>query len=256
MMEESRMAWKERNHAPAPPAGKGGACGEAAMPFATCFAPATGVCSDAGSATVSGNGTSSSLSMVFLLTPEPFPVVEAGPVAATPGNGLQVAAAPRGVPGTLGFPAEQSPAEAVCQRLWQRNKGAFISGGPRCRKSTLLRVLHDCPIQRLPLAGHVSVVAPTGTSTKTARGTTYHWVFGFVRDYDPVLPDPVQECGRLLSTARFIRIKERLGRVRALLLDEVSLVGADKRDVMYELLRQSRLPATPACLWLAFGDFL
>jgi len=111
-------------------------------------------------------------------------------------------------------------------------------------------------MQRLPLAGHASVVSSTGTSTKTARGITYHWVFGFVRDYDPVLPDPVQECCRLLSTARFIRIKQRLGRVRALLLDEVSLVGADKCDVMYELLWQSRSPATPACLWLAFGDFL
>ncbi|OSX75828.1 hypothetical protein BU14_0219s0028 [Porphyra umbilicalis] len=109
---------------------------------------------------------------------------------------------------------------------------------------------------RYPAEGEVVVLAPTGTSAKTAGGMTYHSFFGFGRDYNPERLDPSIEAARLLQTARFRPIKARLSRVRAVLLDEVSLVGADKFGIMHELLSQARSDASRPCLWFAFGDFL
>jgi len=99
------------------------------------------------------------------------------------------------------------------------------------------------------------VVAPTGTSAKTAGGVTYHSFFGFGREYVPQREDPKEEAARLLATDRYGPIKLRLRCVRALLLDEISLVSAANLSVMYELLSMAQADTRP-CLWFAFGDFL
>lgn len=68
--------------------------------------------------------------------------------------------------------------------------------------------------------------------------------------------DPVKEAARLLKEERYRFISRHLAQVRVLLLDEVSMVAADKFDVTWQLLCQS-LPATiPACIIYTFGDFL
>jgi len=160
-------------------------------------------------------------------------------------------------PSELGFIGEMAAAgkwDDVCEQLFARIQSAFISGGPGAGKSTLLQHLHGFLLKRYPLDGEVVVLAPTGTSAKTAGGVTYHSFFGFIRDYEPS-GDPAAEAARLLSTGRYSPIKERLKRVRAVLLDEVSLVGANKLDVMHELLCQSRSDSARPCLWYAFGDF-
>jgi len=158
--------------------------------------------------------------------------------------------------GVIGKLAAQGKWDEVCERLWARNSSAFITGGPGAGKSTLLRHLHAYLRQKLPGDGTVVVVAPTGTSVKTVGGITFHSFFGFVRDYEPALANPTQEAATLLATSRFEPIKRRLRKVRALLLDEVSMFGADKLSIMYELLSQARGASSPPCLWFAFGDFL
>lgn len=100
--------------------------------------------------------------------------------------------------------------------------------------------------------GEVVVLAPT----KTASGMTYHSVFGFGREYKPVEADAANEVRRLLSTNRFGPIKERLGRVRVVLLDEVSLVNAANMDVMCQLLLCSPLNSSFPPSRFALGDFL
>jgi len=157
-------------------------------------------------------------------------------------------------PGLIGNLAGAGQWEHVCERLFARIQSAFISGGPGAGKSTLLRHLNGFLRKRYTLEGEVVVLAPTGTSAKTADGVTYHSFFGFVRDYEPS-GDPAAEAARLLSTRRYAPIKARLRTVRAVLLDEVSLVGATKLDVMHELLCQSRTESARPCLWYAFGDF-
>jgi len=162
---------------------------------------------------------------------------------------------PDGV-GPIGLLAGAGRWDDVCEQLFARVNSAFISGGPGAGKSTMLRRLQVFLRQRYPEEGDVVVLAPTGTAAKTAGGMTYHSFFGFVRDYNPVRLDPSVEAARLLRTDRFRPIKTRLGRVRAVLLDEVSLVGADKLGIMHELLCQSRSDSARPCLWFAFGDFL
>jgi len=165
------------------------------------------------------------------------------------------ALSPNGV-GPIGLLAGAGRWDDVCEQLFARVNSAFISGGPGAGKSTLLRRLRVFLQQRYPAEGEVVVLAPTGTSAKTAGGMTFHSFFGFVRDYDPTRIDPSLEAARLLQTDRFRPIKARLSRVRAVLLDEVSLVGADKLGIMHELLCQSRSDSSRPCLWFAFGDFL
>jgi len=150
-------------------------------------------------------------------------------------------------PGLIGNLAGLGRWEDVCERLFARIQSAFISGGPGAGKSTFLRHLNGFLRKRYTLEGEVVVLAPTGTSAKTADGVTYHSFFGFVRDYEPS-GDPVGEAARLLSTRRYAPIKARLRTVRAVLLDEVSLVGATKLGVMHELLCQSRSDAARPCL--------
>jgi len=144
----------------------------------------------------------------------------------------------------------------VCDHLMGRGTGAFVTGGPGVGKSTFLKRFHAFLKSRFVADGEVVVLAPTGTSAKTAGGITYHSFFGFGREYTPVHADAADEAARLLSTTRFGPIKERLGRVRALLLDEISLVSAANLDVMCHLLRQARPHPAPPSLWFAFGDFL
>ena len=146
--------------------------------------------------------------------------------------------------------------ESVCEQLFGRIQSAFVSGGPGAGKSTLLRHLFGFLCKRYPGDGEVVVLAPTGTSAKTAGGMTYHSFFGFIRDYEPLGVDPRVEAARLLATGRFGPIKARLRQARAVLLDEVSLVAADKLGVMHELLIQARAESARPCLWFMFGDFL
>jgi len=146
--------------------------------------------------------------------------------------------------------------DEVCEQLFARVNSAFISGGAGAGKSTLLRRLHAFLRERYPAEGEVVVLAPTVRSAKTAGGMTYHSFFCFGRDYNPERLDPSIEAALLLHTARFRPIKARLRRVRAVLLDEVSLVGADKFGIMHELLSQARSDASLPCLLFVFGDFL
>jgi len=158
--------------------------------------------------------------------------------------------------GVIGGLAVQGQWDAVCERLWARGSSAFITGGPGAGKSTLLRKLHAFLRLQFPGDGTVVVVAPTGTSANTAGGMTFHSLFGFLRDYEPTTANPVREAASLLATSRFNPIKQRLSKVRALLLDEVSMVAAGKFNIMYELLSQARCESAPPCLWFPFGDFL
>lgn len=156
--------------------------------------------------------------------------------------------------GQIGDLAAVGHWDAVCEQLFARIQSAFISGGPGAGKSTLLRRLHAFLRERYPLDGEVVVLAPTGTSAKTAGGVTFHSFFGFIRDYEPS-GDAAGKARRLLSNRRYAPIKERLRRVRAILLDEVSMVSGNKMGVMHALLSQARSESARPCLWYAFGDF-
>lgn len=60
----------------------------------------------------------------------------------------------------------------VCEELFARINSAFVSGGPGAGKSTLLRKLRSFLAKRYAAEGEVVVLAPTGTSAKTASGMT------------------------------------------------------------------------------------
>lgn len=135
-------------------------------------------------------------------------------------------------------------------------RSTFVTGGPGVGKSTFLKGFLKVLKGVWSQDGQVVTVAPTGSAAKTANGQTYHSFFGFPRDYKVLLRDPADEASRLFCDERFKLISRRLGRVRVLLLDEVSMVPADKFDVMWQLLRLSRPSTTAPCLVYAFGDFL
>jgi len=183
-----------------------------------------------------------------------------GDDAAAPTPASQSAALSRAPkaspPGAIGHLAATGEWDAVCKKLLARNTGAFVSGGPGVGKSTFLKRLRVFLTEQFSATGEVVVIAPTGTSAKTADGCTYHSFFGFEREYKPQMADPEEEAARLLGTPRFRPIKQRLSVVRAVLLDEVSLVSAANLDVMFHLLLLSRPRDDPPPLWFAFGDFL
>jgi len=158
-------------------------------------------------------------------------------------------------PRVIGRLAADGDWDAVCVKLWTRRRGTLISGGPGTGKSTFLKLFHTFMTSRL-CESEVVVVARTGTAAKTAGGLTYHSFFGFERGYDATGLDPAVEAARLLRTPRFGPVKTRLRRTRVVLLDEISLVGADKLDVMYELMVQTRAASSPPVVWFLFGDFL
>lgn len=172
-----------------------------------------------------------------------------------PSGAVDDATVPRAM-GDIGRLASAGAWDAVCCRLLDRGASAFVSGGPGVAKSTLLKQLHAVCKSRFAADGEVVVLAPTGTSAKTAGGVTYHSFFGFGREFKPVEVDAAAEARCLLSTNRFGPIKQRLARARVVLLDEISLVSAVNLDMMCHLLRHARSLSAPPCLWFAFGDFL
>lgn len=162
---------------------------------------------------------------------------------------------PEGGAGDLGRLAASGDWKHLFHSLAQRNKSTFVTGGPGVGKSTFLKGFHQVLVKRWRRDGNVVIVAPTGSSAKTANGQTYHSFFGFPREYRPQVSDSVAEAGRLLKQDRFRFISRRLAAVRVLLMDEVSMVAADIFSVMWELLRQSRGSSSP-CVIYCFGDFL
>jgi len=132
----------------------------------------------------------------------------------------------------------------------------FVSGGPGVGKTTFLRRLHAVLRASLTGEGAVVVCAPTGSAAHTAGGQTYHSFFGFGHGYQPVCAVAEEEADRLLRQRKYAPIARRLARVEVLLLDEISMVSADRLDVMVALLRQSRSPSAAACVLYVFGDFL
>ncbi|OSX75404.1 hypothetical protein BU14_0238s0027 [Porphyra umbilicalis] len=145
---------------------------------------------------------------------------------------------------------------AVYGQLFARALNTFISGGPGVGKTSFLRGFACFLRSRITVDGAVVVVAPTGSAAKTAKGVTYHSFFGFVKDYKMVCADPAQEAARLLALDRWKPIARRLAKVEVLLVDEISMVPADKFDLMCELLLQSRAASSPPPVVYAFGNFL
>lgn len=158
--------------------------------------------------------------------------------------------------GPLGQLAASGHWAPLLHTLAESGHCTFVTGGPGVGKSTFLRCFHKKLLDKWALPGEVVVVAPTGSAAKTANGQTYHSFFGFPRNYVVKMPDPVDEAARLLKEERFRFISRRLATVRALLIDEVSMVPADRFDIIVQLLRQSRSASSPPCLIYTFGDFL
>jgi len=158
--------------------------------------------------------------------------------------------------GSLTHMAANQSWTLVFARLFQNGVSTFISGGPGVGKSTFLCCFTSFLRSRLPQPGAVVVVAPTGSAAKTAEGVTFHSFFGFPKNYKMQGADPVHEAAHLLGQDRWKPIARRLAKVEVLLLDEISMVAADKLDVMYELLRQSRRQGSPSFVVYTFGDFL
>jgi len=158
--------------------------------------------------------------------------------------------------GPIGQLAADGSWAAVYERLLQLSTSTFVTGGPGVGKTYFLKQFAAYLRARWTTAGAVVVVAPTGSAARSAGGQTFHSFFGFVRDYEVQCDDPAAEAARLLGMSRWGPIARRLKDLRALLIDEVSMVPADKLDVMYELVRQSQKGSQSACLFYAFGDFL
>ncbi|KAK1862008.1 hypothetical protein I4F81_004584 [Pyropia yezoensis] len=153
-------------------------------------------------------------------------------------------------------PPKSGEWSALCERMSAQMESTLVSGGPGVGKTTFLRKYCAYLRQKFDTDGQVVVRAPTGSAAKTAMGVTYHSFFGFELKYVPQLAEPAEEAARLLATKRFGPIRRRLGHVRVLFLDEISMVPADRFDVMMELLAQSRGDADDAAVVYPFGDFL
>lgn len=102
----------------------------------------------------------------------------------------------------------------------------------------------------------IVIVGPTGSSAKTCGGQTYHSFFGFRHQYLPTHKDPVEEAAHLLKQPRWGPIKLRLARVRAILIDEVAMISAQRLDIMRQLIHLCQPWRSPACSFYPFGDFL
>eukprot|EP00168_Porphyra_purpurea_P007559 TRINITY_DN19511_c0_g1_i1.p1 TRINITY_DN19511_c0_g1~~TRINITY_DN19511_c0_g1_i1.p1 ORF type:complete len:468 (-),score=78.49 TRINITY_DN19511_c0_g1_i1:219-1622(-) len=146
--------------------------------------------------------------------------------------------------------------DTLCENMVAGLTDTFVSGGPGVGKTTFLKRLCGHLRRSFKKIGEVTVCAPTGSAAKTAAGSTYHSFWGFPLRYQPQKQDAAAEASRLLATSKFKPINTRLARVRVLLLDEISMVPADRFDVMVELLSQARAPGDPACVVYAFGDLL
>jgi len=140
--------------------------------------------------------------------------------------------------GPLGLVAVSGDWDALSKVLAARARSTFLTGGPGVGKSSSLRTLRTVLSNKWPGAEEVVSVAPMESSAMTAGGQTYHSFFGFPRAYKPESADPDLEATRMMSLRRFSPIARRPAAVRALLIDEVSMVEADRLEVMVELLRQ------------------
>jgi len=209
--------------------------------------------------------------------PSSLPASEsnAGPSAAPPSTSSRPTstAYPRGTPSRAAAPApkmhdrdvELGPLsllastgnyDALCDRMAQLLKSTFVSGGPGVGKTFFLRKYNALLRTMLPDDGAVVVCAPTGSAAQTAKGDTYHSIFGFGMGYTPSSPSAVVEAARLLNTKRYAPIRRRLARVRVLFLDEISMIPANRLDIMWQLLVQSRRTTDRECVLYAFGDFM
>lgn len=156
----------------------------------------------------------------------------------------------------LGQLATEGNWGALFSLLVSRNRSTFVTGSPGVGKSTFLKGFHIFLKEKWPHEGEVVIVAPTGSSAKTASRQTYHSFFGLPRDYQDDLDVPAAEAGRILKQDRFRFISRRLGQVRVLLLDGVSMVPASRLFVMVALLHLSQPATSPPCVLYAFGDLL
>eukprot|EP00170_Pyropia_yezoensis_P000350 contig_2039_g351 len=141
-------------------------------------------------------------------------------------------------------------------QAFSSNRSTFVTGSPGVGKSTFLKGFHIFLKEKWPHEGEVVNVAPTGSSAKTASRQTYHSFFGLPRDHQAHLDVPAAEAGRILKQDRFRFISCRLGQVRVLLLDGVSMVPAARLFVMVALLHLSQPATSPPCVLYAFGDLL
>jgi len=146
--------------------------------------------------------------------------------------------------------------DPLFKRLADAQKSTFVSGGPGVGKTTFLRRFTTFLREQLPGTGQVVICAPMGSSAHSAAGVTYHSFFGFPKEYTPQERDPSKEATRLLQLRKYSHVRRRLANTRVLLLDEVSMVPADRLDVMVQLMEQSRSTSTPSCVFYVFGDFL
>jgi len=142
------------------------------------------------------------------------------------------------------------------ERLAVAKESTFVTGGPGVGKTTFLRGFSAHLRDVLPEDGAVIICAPMGSSAHSAAGVTYHSFFGFPKEYAPQESDAAQEAARLLRQRKYAPVARRLAKVRALLLDEVSMIPADRLDVMVQLVEQSRGGSAPGCVFYVFGDFL
>jgi len=184
------------------------------------------------------------------------PLAEANASGAPGAGGARQGDGVQPVHGPISRMASDRSWTAVYARLYERSQSTFVSGGPGVGKTCFLRGFVPFLRHRLSAPNAIVVVAPTGSAAKTAKGVTYHSFFGFVKEYKMQLSDPAQEAARMLALERWKPIARRLAKVEVLLVDEIFMVPADNLDVMYELLRQSRMRhARPFAIY-AFGDFL
>jgi len=146
--------------------------------------------------------------------------------------------------------------DPLFERLAAAGVSTFVSGGPGVGKTTFLRRFAAFLKKKLPGDGAVVTCAPMGSSAHSASGVTYHSYFGFPREYTPHEADASREAARLLLQRKYNPVRRRLANVRVLLLDEVSMVPANRLDVMVQLVEQSRSASAPSCVFYAFGDFL
>jgi len=184
------------------------------------------------------------------------PGLPAAAAAETGRSGCEAAHDGQAVLGPMRQLAAVGKWDALCEKMVGRLTDTFVSGGPGVGKTTFLKRFVGHLRRTFVADGQVAVCAPTGSAAKTACGSTYHSFFGFPLRYNPEKLDAATEAARLLATKKFKPIHTRLARVRVLLLDEISMVPADRLDVMVQLLLQARAPGDPVCVVYAFGDFL
>lgn len=158
--------------------------------------------------------------------------------------------------GPLSAQAATGEWEPLFESLAVAQASTFVSGGPGVGKTTFLRGFAAVLRKHLPSDGAVVTCAPTGSSAHSAAGVTYHSFFGFPKEYECHESSASREAARLLRQRKFAPVRRRLAQVRVLLLDEVSMIPADRLDVMVELIEQSRGESAAPCTLYVFGDFL